>query len=470
MELTRKQTKALDILEDDTTTELLFGGGAGGGKSAFGCYWQLKRRIQYPGTRGLIGRAKLKILKDTTLKTFHEVARMQKVIINEDYKVTSSHDKENPNCIVFENGSLIYLRDLFAYPSDPEFDDLGSLEVTDIFVDECNQITEKAKGIVKSRIRYRLSDWDRHGERTDTMEVLETNEAGIPIKWLNSKGEETEGLTTKFLGTCNPAKNWTYRQFYKPFMDGTIEPYRKFLQSLLDDNPFISKHYRANLLTLDRNSKERLLKGNWAYDSDPSTLIDADSIADYWGADHVPAEGRKYMTIDVARKGKDNTVFRVWHGWKCIHRFHIDKSGLDVVVAKAKQLQTTYGISLSHIIADEDGVGGGVVDFLGCKGFINGSRALDGENFTNLKSQCGYYMAQKIVAREVGEVLTNAVVTEQTSEEMEQVKQKDIDKDGKIALVSKDRVKEMIGRSPDEWDSIMMRYYFEMRTFGIEIR
>jgi hypothetical protein len=29
--------------------------------------------------------------------------------------------------------------------------------------------------------------------------------------------------------------------------------------------------------------------------------------------------------------------------------------------------------------------------------------------------------------------------------------------------VPKDKVKEMIGRSPDEWDSIMMRYYFELK-------
>lgn len=436
MELTRKQTKALDILEDDTTTELLFGGGAGGGKSAFGCYWQLKNRIRYPGTRGLIGRAKLKILKDTTLKTFHEIARMQGVFINDDYKVTSSHDKENPNCIVFENGSLIYLRDLFAYPSDPEFDDLGSLEITDAFVDECNQITEKAKGIVKSRIRFKLDEYD---------------------------------LSPKFLGTCNPAKNWTYRQFYKPFIDGTLPEYRRFLQSLLTDNHHVTKHYRSNLLTLDKNSRARLLDGNWAYDNDPSTLIDADSISDYWGAEHVKAEGRKYMTIDIARKGKDTTVFRVWHGWKCIYRYSIAKSGLDVVVKKAKELQATYAVSNSNTVADEDGVGGGVVDFLGCQGFVNGSRALKGENYNNLKSQCGYKMAQKIVAREVGEVVTNSAVVEQTSEEMEQVKQKDIDKDGKIALISKDKVKEMIGRSPDEWDSIMMRYLFELQSFGIDI-
>ena len=36
MELSIKQTIALDHLEDNTTLELLFGGGAGGGKTALG--------------------------------------------------------------------------------------------------------------------------------------------------------------------------------------------------------------------------------------------------------------------------------------------------------------------------------------------------------------------------------------------------------------------------------------------------
>ena len=81
-----------------------------------------------------------------------------------------------------------------------------------------------------------------------------------------------------------------------------------------------------------------------------------------------------YMTIDIARKGKDKTVFRVWNGFVCVHRFEILKSGLDIVVRKARDLMKKYGVSLSHVVADEDGVGGGVVDFLGCKGFVNGSR------------------------------------------------------------------------------------------------
>ena len=430
MKLTKKQTKALDYLENDRTTELLFGGGAGGGKSALGCYWQLKRRLKYPGTRGLIGRAKLRVLKDTTLQTFFEIAKMQGFIRGVHYKHTGSNDKEFPNSIVFPNGSVIYLRDLFLYPSDPEFDDLGSLEITDAFVDECNQITPKAKGIVKSRLRYRLDEY---------------------------------GLIPKFLGTCNPAKNWTYRQFYKPSVDGTLEPYRAFIQSLLNDNRNISKHYKENLLSLDKNSKERLLYGNWEYDDDPAALMDADAISDYFNPIHIERGEERCLTIDVARKGKDKTVFRVWYGWLCIERHQMGKSKINEVVDKAKALQIRHSIPSSNIVVDEDGVGGGVVDYLdGCKGFVNNSSPVKKENYANLKSQCSIEMAKRIQSRRVGEIVSDDDVKEMTAAEMEQVKMKDIDKDGKLAIVPKDIMVEKLGRSPDDWDSIMMRYYLEV--------
>ena len=67
MNLTIKQTEALDTLENNETNVLLFGGGAGGGKSLLGCYWILKNCFKYPKTRWLIGRAKLHTLKSTTL-------------------------------------------------------------------------------------------------------------------------------------------------------------------------------------------------------------------------------------------------------------------------------------------------------------------------------------------------------------------------------------------------------------------
>ena len=422
MKLLPKQENAVYYLKDNETKELLYGGAAGGGKSALGCLWLIESCQKYPNSRWLMGRAKLKALKETTLNTFFELSSNLGITDQFTYNAQA-------NIIYWNNGSEILLKDLFLYPSDPNFDSLGSLEITGAFIDECNQIVYKAWQIVTSRCRYKLNEFN---------------------------------LIPKVLGSCNPAKNWTYKEFYKRDRDNSLPNTKKFIQALPTDNPHLPKSYLESLLSLDKNSKQRLYFGNWEYDDDPSTLIDIDSISDYWNPNHLKGEGNMYMTIDVARKGKDKTVFRVWHGWLVIYRYEIAKSGLDVVVRKAKELQLKYKVSNSNTIADEDGVGGGVIDFLNCKGFVNGSRALNDENYNNLKSQCGYKIAQKIVNREVGEICDNAEVKSVTSEEMEQVKQKDIDKDGKVALVGKDIVKQMIGRSPDEWDSIMMRYYFEL--------
>ena len=77
MELTRKQTEALDYLEDGKTIEVLFGGGAGGGKSVLGCYWLLKCALKYPGSRYLMARRAATTLRQTTLNTLRQVARLQ---------------------------------------------------------------------------------------------------------------------------------------------------------------------------------------------------------------------------------------------------------------------------------------------------------------------------------------------------------------------------------------------------------
>jgi hypothetical protein len=45
-------------------------------------------------------------------------------------------------------------------------------------------------------------------------------------------------------------------------------------------------------------------------------------------------------------------------------------------------------------------------------------------------------------------------------QELEQVKQHNMDKDGKKSVVPKDKVKEIIGRSPDFSDALMMRMFF----------
>jgi hypothetical protein len=430
MKLTIKQTKALDKLEDNVTTELLFGGGAGGGKSAFGCYWQLKRRLKYPGTRGVIGRASLKTLKETTLNSFFQVAQMQGIKAGTHYILN-----QQTNTIKFFNGSEILLKDLFLYPSDPNFDELGSLEITDAFVDETNQIVEKAWLVLKSRIRYKLDE---------------------------------NGLIPKMMGSCNPSKNWVYSRFYRPAKQGILLPQYSFIQSLLSDNPHISKHYRENLLTLDNNSKERLLYGNWEFDDDPAALISFNKIQDLFTNTFVLG-GEKYITADIARFGGDKTVIGVWDGLRLIHVETMAKNSITQAVEEIIRLAGKYLVPMSNIIADEDGVGGGVVDVLGCCGFVNNSVALpnpetgEQENYNHLKSQCYFKLAELVNNSKIYLNITDISIKSDLIQELEQVKQHNMDKDAKRQVIPKDKVKEILGRSPDISDMVMMRMWFEYR-------
>lgn len=384
----------------------------------------------------------MKALKETTLQTFFEVAKMQGVKKGIHFDLTSAQDKENPNCIVFFNGSLIYLKDLFNYPSDPDFDELGSLEITDGFIDEAPQVTEKAKNIVRSRMRYQL---------------------------------DQNNLIPKLLMCGNPSKNWAYRDFYMPAKKGELRKDRMFIQALPGDNPYLPKSYIDSLRGLDKNSRERLLEGNWEYDDDPTSLIDYEKILDCFTNDFEGLNGEKFITCDVARFGSDSTIIALWNGFRVkMQRF----KGLSVVevAQRIRDLASANGIPTSRIVADEDGVGGGVVDILKCRGFVNNSTALPNplkprddkgtvkaENYVNLKSQCYYRLAERINASGLYIETDSIEMRADVIQELEQVKQHNMDKDGKKAVMPKDKVKELIGRSPDYSDTLMMRELFELQ-------
>ncbi|MAB40157.1 MAG: hypothetical protein CL525_13830, partial [Aequorivita sp.] len=325
----KTQGQAIKYLFDKETSEVLFGGAAGGGKSYIGCSFIIINCIRYPETRWLIGRSKLDSLKKTTLNTFFEVCKSWNIISGKHYNFNASS-----NIIKFYNGSEVYLKDLFMYPSDRNFDSLGSLEISGVFIDEANQITEKAKNVVSSRIRYKLDKYN---------------------------------LIPKMILTCNPSKNWTYTSYYRPAKENKLPNHRKFIQSLVDDNPFISIHYKSQLQKLDELSKQRLLYGNWEYDASEDNLINYDSILNCF--ENTGVEGEKYITCDVARFGVDKTVIMVWNGLHVIYTKSYDKSSITEVANHIKTLQQNHLVNLRNIILDEDGVGGGAVDMLRCKGF-----------------------------------------------------------------------------------------------------
>ena len=398
------QIIAWNYLLDDEKTEILYGGAAGGGKTYLGCSWALYNALNYKGSRGLIGRNELKRLKESTLLTLFDIARSWGLVQNTHFKYNSIE-----GVIKFINGSAIYLSDLSWMPSDPEYERLGSTEYTWAFIDEAGEIEAKAKDIVKTRIRYKLTEFN---------------------------------LKPKLLMTCNPTQNWIYSNFYKPWTQKTLLKHRAFIQSFAKDNVYNSEAYLESLDGLDDEvTKRRLRDGDWDYISDDNALFRKDGIIDMFNSGIQPNMDplKAFLSIDVARKGKDRTAFCIWHGDVCfINESNLlSTSSIDEIVEKAKFLCRKENIPRSHVVIDEDGVGGGVVDYLtGCYGFVNNSRQIrvyrshkHQTNYSNLKTQCYFAFSKAVKERKI-RIIASSKIREELAQELAQIRQKDIDKEG----------------------------------------
>ena len=197
---------------------------------------------------------------------------------------------------------------------------------------------------------------------------------------------------------------------------------------------------------------------------DIGQLINNESIVKMFSNTHLKG-GTKYITADIARLGNDKTVAYVWDGLNVIDKVVEPVTRVNESVDLINVLKRKYNVNTNNIIVDEDGVGGGCVDYLKCLGFTNNARPekVNGviENFANLKTQCYYKLAETINKNEIW-FKDGADIESQLIEELEWVRlPKELDT-SKISLLKKDEVKKQIGRSPDYSDALMMRMYFEL--------
>jgi phage terminase large subunit len=329
--------------------------------------------------------------------------------------------------ITWYNGSQTILMDLADTPSDPEFQRFGSIELTDYFVDEAGEVSEKCVNILASRVRYKL---------------------------INDK--------PKGLLTCNPHKGWLYREFFDAKRSGLIRSDREFIQALPTDNPHVSPVYLESLLLLPEVDRKRLLEGDWDYDETKDRLYEYDDLLRCF---RTPANTNsdKFITADIARMGDDRTVIVVWNGLHAETFVVLKHKPINEVVDTINQLVKSHGVKLSNVLCDEDGIGGGAVDYLKCKGFLNGSKAVR-DNYMNLKSDCYF---------KLGELITNNLITFESThkdtivKELEMIRREKLDSDGKLRVTNKEDLKKRHGISPDFADAIMMRAFYELKkNFG----
>jgi phage terminase large subunit len=436
-----KQKEMARAWIDPSISDIVYGGSKGSGKSFGGVNLIFGDAFLYPETHYFIARKKLNDIRKFTIPTIHEVFNF--------WGITKNHYQFNgtDNFYTLYNGSKVFLLDAKYLPSDPLYMRFGSMQMTRGMIEEAGEFEIEAKQNLHASIG----------------------------RWKNDK----YNLKGKLLQTCNPSKNYLYKDYYKPHKLGQLEPYKKFIQALPEDNKMLDAGYLENLSKiLSKNAKERLLKGNWEYDDDPNVLCEYDNILNIFKNNHVQKTGKKYIICDVARLGSDKAIISVWDGWVLIEIHIFDLSRTTEIQTAINGLRIKHQIAASNCLADEDGVGGGVVDNCRIKGFVNNSRPFNNiltgkaENFYNLQSQCGYKLAEIINANSIYiECDLSDKHKEEIIEELEQLKSYDTDSDGRVRIMPKEKVKENIGRSPDFRDILLMRAYYEFtgtatKSFG----
>jgi hypothetical protein len=195
---------------------------------------------------------------------------------------------------------------------------------------------------------------------------------------------------------------------------------------------------------------------------DNDQLCSFAAINDLWTNSHVKLTGNKYLTADVAFHGSDKFVMMVWDGLTITDIKVIERCDGKQVELAIKEMAEKYGVRRSNIVYDADGTGMFLRGYLaGASPFNNGAKAVGTVNYKNLKSQCGYKLAEKINKGEI--FIKFEPYKSEIIRELECLKSYELDKDGKMQLLPKIKVKELIGNSPDFLDAMIMRMSFEVK-------
>lgn len=444
MQLSTKQSLALQLLDDPQVVELDFGGAAGGAKSWTVALWMILQCRQYPGIRIGLGRKELQRLKQTTLVT----------ILREVHPVLGVKDGEfrfrgDSNTLIYENGSEIQLFDLAYQPSDPDYDTLGSLNLTHVVIEEVGEIREKAKEVF--------------GSRKD--------------RYLNHK----YGITGKLVMTQNPSQNFTRNTFYNPyiaagggdyqkwpigsvFVNGEEKvAYRCFVKSLPTDNPFLSRNYIETLKRLPPKERKRLYEGNWDYADDEDSLFKADLLDRIMVSRNVhqnfSENPQKFIGVDVADKGKDKTIVTLMIDGVIMNqvRLNVKTDGeaaisslyADALIRFAQRNGFTANTA-KNIAIEGNGVGVGMRDRMRDRGWYVSIYTATAKT----RSQ-GFY--DLMLDMDAGKV---KIYTEMdTIDELRrQLTTHTYEMNDKLepSVIQKKKIKELIGHSPDEADSAMI--------------
>lgn len=249
------------------------------------------------------------------------------------------------------------------------------------------------------------------------------------------------------------------------------------------DNPFLAitelnaleEEYKN-----DRNSYQQEILAEYIENS--GALFKYDALVDMF-SNTIVKEENKYLIVDIADDGSDKTIFSFWEGLEEYRREEFERLNTETIIMKIREYAGQDRIAYSHIAVDAIGVGAGVASstqldgIIGYKssyapiktdmdivvlptvGYFKDAKLTS--DYKNLRSQCIFTLSELVNNHKIASKVTGRQ-KEVIIEELSNYQDASVG-DGKRMATPKEKVKEIIGRSPDNSDTWVMRMYFVVR-------
>ena len=228
-----------------------------------------------------------------------------------------------------------------------------------------------------------------------------------------------------------------------------------------DENPFLSETMMEVIVEAEKEDREKFEHVYLGYPNESSdTALFAFKDVDRAMNRNGEASGATVIGCDVARYGNDSTVLAVRSGLWVKSILQRSKLSITEVADWTAHISNISGADA--VVVDTIGIGAGVHDILMRQGIFSidgnfGMKASEENTYMNKRAE-SYFKLSNAMKR--GLSIPN---DDELAEELLAIEYT-FTESGKVKIIPKDKIKELLGRSPDKADALALTYFTDVMS------
>lgn len=238
-------------------------------------------------------------------------------------------------------------------------------------------------------------------------------------------------------------------------------------------------NYLANLAQQSDEQRARDLEGNWNFKAAGDDIIKIPDMERFFDAPSV-AGPIKYASCDIAFEGGDSLVMWLWEGLH-IKDIYVCRTDSKTTINNVKTKLIEWGVLEEHFVYDLNGLGQTFRGFFPRAKPFNNMAGVEPRfrgMFHDLKSQCAYIFAHKLIDGELsieprllnmcfsGKGFTNTPLKQILLKERKAIRAEENSFDHGFTLIKKKAMISLVGHSPDYTESLLMCMIFHIDKGG----